>query len=76
MLIYTSCRHDPGHNSLLLLPRWVMLGGLLLKSHHPGPPRHAWPHVFTKDCTFHPRILSALCLPRGVTARRTGAGHN
>lgn len=39
MLISTSCRCDPGHSSLLHLPRWVMLGGLLLKSCHPGPPR-------------------------------------
>lgn len=52
MLIYTSCRRDPGHNSLLLLPCWVMLGGLLLKSHQPGPPHQAWPHVFTKDVHF------------------------
>lgn len=52
MLISTSCRCDPGHSSLLHLPRWVMLGGLLLKSCHPGPPRWAGPHVFTQTTHF------------------------
>lgn len=52
MLISTSCRCDPGHSSLLHLPRWVMLGGLLLKSCHPGLPHWAKPHVFTQTTHF------------------------
>lgn len=52
MLIYTSCRCDLGHNSLLHLPCWVMLGGLLLKSHCSGPLTELGPTCFLRTVHF------------------------
>lgn len=59
MLIYTSCRCDLGHNSLLHLPCWVMLGGFLLKSHCSGPLAELGPTCLPG--TVHFTLPSSVC---------------